>query len=65
MNELFSDISTTVDTEFQWLPFMDYVYSSCNETLGKAIAEKGDLAAGLDGLAGRRSPPTRRAGLQP
>jgi multiple sugar transport system substrate-binding protein len=26
---------------------MDYVYSSFNETLGKSIADKSDLVAGL------------------
>jgi multiple sugar transport system substrate-binding protein len=48
VNELFAEISTTVDTEFQWLPYMDFAYSSFEETLGDAIASKGDLAAGLD-----------------
>lgn len=48
VNELFSEISETVDTDFQWLPFMDYVYSTYEETMGGVIAEKGDLAAGLD-----------------
>ena len=48
VNALFSDISTTVDTEFQWLPYMEYAFTSWNETIGMAIAEKGDLAAGLD-----------------
>ena len=28
VNKLFAEISTTVDTDFQWLPFMDYVYST-------------------------------------
>jgi multiple sugar transport system substrate-binding protein len=48
VNQTFADISTTVDTKFQWLPFMDYAYSNYNDTLGKAIADKGDLSAGLD-----------------
>ena len=48
VNELFADISKTVDTDFQWLPFMDYVYSTYEETMGGAIANKGDLAAALD-----------------
>ena len=30
-----------------WLPFMDYVYSQFNETLGKAFADKTDAVAGL------------------
>jgi multiple sugar transport system substrate-binding protein len=48
VNKLFAEISTTVDTEFEWLPYMDFAYSTFDETLGKAIADKGDLAAGLD-----------------
>ena len=48
VNGEFAAISSTVDTEFQWLPYMDFVYSSFEDTLGKAIAEKGDLSAGLD-----------------
>ncbi|RNB52500.1 extracellular solute-binding protein [Agromyces tardus] len=48
VNKLFSEISQTVDTDFQWLPFMDYVYSSYEETMGSVIADKGDIAAALD-----------------
>ena len=48
VNKLFSEISRTVDTDFQWLPFMDYVYSSYEETMGSVIADKGDIAAALD-----------------
>ena len=48
VNALFAEISTTVDTDFQWLPYMEFAFSSLEETVGVAIAEKGDLAAGLD-----------------
>jgi multiple sugar transport system substrate-binding protein len=48
VNSLFAGVSKTVDTKFQWLPYMDYAYSSYNETVGKALANKGDLSAGLD-----------------
>jgi multiple sugar transport system substrate-binding protein len=47
VNELFAKISKTVSTDFGWLPFMDYVYSQFNETLGKAFANKTDAVAGL------------------
>jgi len=47
VNELFAGVSDTVDVSFEWLPFMDYVYSSYNETLGKAIADKTDLSTAL------------------
>jgi multiple sugar transport system substrate-binding protein len=48
VNEVFAGISKTVDTEFQWLPYMDFAYASFNDTLGVAAAAKGDLSAGLD-----------------
>ena len=48
VNKLFAEISDTVDTDFQWLPFMDYVYSTYEETMGTVIADKGDIAAALD-----------------
>jgi multiple sugar transport system substrate-binding protein len=48
VNELFAGISETVDTDFQWLPYMDYVYSTYEETLGSVIADKGDISAALD-----------------
>jgi multiple sugar transport system substrate-binding protein len=48
VNQLFSEISKTVDSDFDWLPYMDYAYSSFEDSIGKAIAEKGDLGAGLD-----------------
>ena len=34
VNALFSEISATVDTEFEWLPYMEYAYTSFNETIG-------------------------------
>ncbi len=48
VNEVFADISESVDVEFQWLPYMDFAYSSFNETMGVEIDAKGDLSAGLD-----------------
>jgi multiple sugar transport system substrate-binding protein len=47
VNEFFAGVSETVDPEFEWLPFMDYVYSSYNDTLGKAISDKGDMVGAL------------------
>lgn len=48
VNKLFAEISDTVDTDFQWLPFMDYVYSSYEETVGSVISSRGDISAALD-----------------
>jgi multiple sugar transport system substrate-binding protein len=56
VNELFTEISATVTPDFEWVPFMDFVYSNFNETLGKAMADRTDLVAGLqkwqDAVAG-------------
>ena len=41
VNALFAEISTTVDTDFQWLPFMDYVYSTYEETIGTVDRRQG------------------------
>lgn len=48
VNQEFAQISDTVSTDFEWLPFMDYVYSSFGETLGKAIADKAELQPALE-----------------
>lgn len=48
VNALFSEISATVDPSFQWLPFMDFVYSSYLETVGEAFGTGGDAVAALD-----------------
>jgi len=47
VNKFFAGVSNTVDKKFDWLPFMDYVGSSYTATLGKAIADHGDLKAAL------------------
>lgn len=48
VNQVFADISETVSTDFGWLPFMDYVYASFGETVGKAIADKTELQPALE-----------------
>ena len=47
VNALYTNISKTVGTDFAWVPFMDFVYSNFNDTLGKAMADRSDLVAGL------------------
>jgi multiple sugar transport system substrate-binding protein len=47
VNKEFAQINQTVNKEFGWLPFQDYVYSSFDETVGKAIANHGDLTAAV------------------
>lgn len=47
VNALFGEISQTVPKDFGWLPFTDFVYSSFTETVGKSIAERSDMGAGV------------------
>lgn len=47
VNKVFADISSTVSTDFEWSPFQDFVYSSANDTLGKAVTGKKDLGPAL------------------
>ena len=48
VNQLFADISDTVDRSFAWPPFLDQVDTDWIETVGAAMTEKGDLSAALD-----------------
>ncbi|MBT2538991.1 extracellular solute-binding protein [Arthrobacter sp. ISL-69] len=48
VNKLFAGIADTVDTDFQWLPFTEFAYSSFNEKVGAVIGAKGDLGPALD-----------------
>lgn len=48
VNKLFAGISDTVDTDFEWLPFTDYAYTAYNNTVGKALANKGDITAAAE-----------------
>jgi multiple sugar transport system substrate-binding protein len=53
VNQLFADISETVDLSFAWPPFLDQVYTDWTETVGAAMTENGDLSAALDELQER------------
>lgn len=48
VNGIFAEISDTVDPTFEWLPFMEFAYSSYNETVGVAFEQKGDAVGALD-----------------
>jgi multiple sugar transport system substrate-binding protein len=47
VNQVFSDISKTVKTDFTWSPVQDYVFSDFNDTVGKAMTSKADLTTAL------------------
>jgi multiple sugar transport system substrate-binding protein len=48
VNQVFADIGNTVNTSFQWPPFLDQVVTDWTETVGKSLADKTDTVAALD-----------------
>jgi multiple sugar transport system substrate-binding protein len=48
VNQLFAELSDTVDTNFQWPPFLDQAVNDWDETVGKSFADKSDTGAALD-----------------
>jgi len=48
VNKLYAEIATTVDPDFDFLPFTEYVNTSFNETVGTAITDRGDIVGALD-----------------
>ena len=48
VNEVFAGISGTVDTKFQWPPFLDQSVTDWTDTVGKALADKSDISAAAD-----------------
>ena len=48
VNELFAGISGTVNTTFQWPPFLDRVETDFKETVGKSLTDKTDAVTALD-----------------
>ena len=46
--ELFAGISSTVNTTFQWPPFLDRVEADFKETVGKSLTDKTDAVTALD-----------------
>jgi multiple sugar transport system substrate-binding protein len=48
VNQVFADISGTVDGGWQWPPFLDQSVKDWTETAGKALADKSGVAAATD-----------------
>jgi multiple sugar transport system substrate-binding protein len=44
VNQLFAGISPTVNTGFQWPPFLDQAVTDWTSTIGKALSSKADVA---------------------
>jgi multiple sugar transport system substrate-binding protein len=47
VNQVFADVSQTVNTSFQWPPFLDQVVTDFTDTVSKALSAKGDVVASL------------------
>ncbi|WNM32911.1 extracellular solute-binding protein [Streptomyces sp. Li-HN-5-11] len=47
VNQLFADISDTVNPTFQWPPFLDQAANDWTETVGKSLADKTDTVTAL------------------
>jgi multiple sugar transport system substrate-binding protein len=47
-NKLFAQISTTVNVNWQWPPFLDQSVTDWTATVGKALGDKGNAAAATD-----------------
>lgn len=47
VNQVFADISGTVDPAFQWPPFLDRSVTDWTETVGRSLTDRGDPVAAL------------------
>lgn len=48
VNQLFAGISPTVNTGFEWPPFLDQAVTDWTSTVGKALSSKGNVATATD-----------------
>jgi len=47
VNQIFGAAASQVDVTFQWSPFQDFVYSTMNDEVGKAVSGQQSLAEAL------------------
>ncbi|MGW0580760.1 sugar ABC transporter substrate-binding protein, partial [Streptomyces sp. NPDC002920] len=47
VNQVFADISSTVNSSFQWPPFLDQAATDWTETVGKSLADRTDTVRAL------------------
>ncbi|MFJ9896462.1 ABC transporter substrate-binding protein [Streptomyces sp. NPDC091280] len=47
VNQVFADISSTVNSSFQWPPFLDQAATDWTETVGKSLADKTNTVRAL------------------
>ncbi len=50
VNQVFASASSNVDTNFQWSPFQDYVYTQMGNQLGLAINGKSTFEQAMNNL---------------
>jgi len=48
VNQIFSGLSSTVNTGWQWPPFLDQAVTDWTSTIGKALSSKGNVATATD-----------------
>jgi multiple sugar transport system substrate-binding protein len=47
VNQVFADIGSTVNSSFQWPPFLDQAATDWTETVGKSLADRTDTVRAL------------------
>jgi multiple sugar transport system substrate-binding protein len=50
VNQVFGPAASQVDVTFQWSPFQDFVYSTMNDEVGKAVAGQQSLPAAMQAV---------------
>ena len=63
VNQVFADVSSTVDVRFQWPPFLDQAVNDWDETVGKSFADRTDVGASMDAWQQRITDYARNQGF--
>ncbi|GIH15257.1 sugar ABC transporter substrate-binding protein [Rugosimonospora africana] len=64
VNKVFADISDSVDTSFQWPPFLDESVNDWTDTVGKALGDRTDLSAAAGQWQSRLATYAKAQGFQ-
>ncbi len=63
VNQVFGQVSSQVDTQFQWGPTMDQVFTDMNDALGAAVSGNGTLSQALDTVQTKTVNAMKAAGI--
>ncbi|MEU6180082.1 ABC transporter substrate-binding protein [Streptomyces coeruleorubidus] len=63
VNQVFADISSTVNSRFQWPPFLDQAATDWTETVGKSLADKTDTVRALGAWQSRLTTYAKKQGF--